>query len=60
MRSMNNLTARINLINLFRELWEEHIFWTRNFIISAIAGLDDLEYVTNRLLRNPTDCSKFS
>lgn len=55
MRSKNSLTAKINLINLFRELWQEHIFWTRNFIISAVAGLEDLEFVTNRLLRNPTD-----
>ncbi len=55
MRPKNNLTIMINLINLFRELWQEHIFWTRNFIISTVSELDDLEFVTNRLLRNPTD-----
>lgn len=55
MRSKNNLTTKISLIILFRELWEEHIFWTRNFIISTISELDDLEFVTNRLLQNPTD-----
>lgn len=54
MRS-NNLTNKINLINLFRELWQEHIVWTRSFIVSAVSKLNDLEFVTNRLLRNPTD-----
>jgi len=29
--------------------------WTRSFIISTASGLDDLELVTQRLLRNPTD-----
>lgn len=55
MRAGNNISAKINLINLFRELWEEHIMWTRSFIISTVSELDDLEYVTHRLLRNPTD-----
>jgi len=55
MRFKNNLSSRINLINLFRELWQEHIIWTRSFIVSTVSGLNDLEFVTNRLLRNPTD-----
>ncbi len=29
--------------------------WTRSFIISTVSELDDIEYVTHRLLRNPTD-----
>ncbi|NLG93153.1 MAG: acetylglutamate kinase [Clostridiales bacterium] len=43
------------LSNLFRKLWQEHIQWTRSFIISTAADLGDLQYVTKRLLRNPTD-----
>lgn len=46
---------QIFLINTFRKLWEQHIMWTRSFIISTAAELGDLEYVTERLLRNPTD-----
>lgn len=38
-----------------RLLWEQHVFWTRLFIISAAFGLPDEQPVTNRLLRNPED-----
>jgi len=55
MRARNNLSTKINLINLFRELWVEHVMWTRSFIISTVSELDDIDYVTHRLLRNPTD-----
>lgn len=46
---------RINLINTMRKLWEQHIMWTRSFIISTASDLGDLQLVTNRLLRNPGD-----
>jgi hypothetical protein len=38
-----------------RRLWEDHITWTRNFIVSAAAGSADQQAVTERLLRNQTD-----
>jgi len=46
---------QINLINTFRQLWEQHVMWTRSFIISTASNLGDLQMVTKRLLRNPTD-----
>ncbi|MEL7647493.1 MAG: acetylglutamate kinase [Sedimentibacter sp.] len=44
-----------NMVNAFRKLWEQHGLWTRSFIVSTAADLPDLEYVTARLLRNPSD-----
>jgi hypothetical protein len=44
-----------DLKNGMRKLWEDHIVWTRNFIISALAGLEDVPAVTERLLRNQDD-----
>lgn len=45
----------VMLHNMFREVWEQHVMWTRSFIISTAAQLGDLKDVTNRLLQNPTD-----
>jgi hypothetical protein len=50
--------GQMNLMNEFRKLWEEHVVWTRLFIISALAGLPDLDVTTKRLLRNPEDFAK--
>jgi hypothetical protein len=38
-----------------RELWEEHVTWTRLFIVSFVADLPDLQATTDRLLRNQVD-----
>ena len=38
-----------------RQLWEDHITWTRLFIVSAVADLPDKEATTARLLRNQKD-----
>jgi hypothetical protein len=38
-----------------RQLWEEHIVYTRNYIVSGLAGLEDAGKVAERLLRNQDD-----
>ncbi len=45
----------VDLRNAMRQLWEDHIVYTRSFITSAVAGLDDTGIVAERLLRNQDD-----
>jgi hypothetical protein len=43
------------LHDAMRVLWEDHIVWTRMFLVSAIAGLPDADATAQRLLRNQAD-----
>ena len=38
-----------------RKLWEDHITWTRIFIVSALADLPDVGHAAERLLQNQVD-----
>ena len=44
-----------DLRNNMRKLWMDHTSYTRSYIVSAVAGLPDLDAVTQRLLRNQDD-----
>ena len=41
--------------NDMRKLWEDHIIWTRQVIVSFAAGLPDLDPALQRLLANQAD-----
>lgn len=45
----------IELKDDLRRLWIDHAIWTRNYIVSDIAGLEDQKVVLERLLRNQED-----
>ncbi len=45
----------VGLHKAMRELWEDHVLWTRLVIVSTAANLPDLDATTQRLLRNQTD-----
>ena len=47
--------ARAAFHDAMRQLWEDHIVWTRTFIISAVAGLPDADQAAERLLQNQAD-----
>ncbi|MFF2533917.1 glycosyltransferase [Brevibacillus sp. NPDC058079] len=38
-----------------RKLWVDHMIWTRGYLISALAGLEDQEKVLARLLKNQVE-----
>ncbi|MDQ3953240.1 MAG: hypothetical protein M3279_09815 [Actinomycetota bacterium] len=47
--------AAIRLRNKMRKLWEDHIVWTRQFVVSAVADLPDVDIAAARLLDNQDD-----
>lgn len=57
--SNNGLTcSQLKISNRFRRLWNEHVLWTRFFIVSTAFNSPDLQFVTQRLLQNPADFAK--
>lgn len=54
----NDYWVSVNQLNLQRNMdlvWEQHIMWTRMFLISVAESLSDLEPIKARLLKNPKD-----
>lgn len=47
--------TRADFHGSMRKLWEDHVTWTRLYIVSAAAGLPDAQPTAERLLRNQAD-----
>jgi hypothetical protein len=41
--------------NALRKLWSDHVIWTRQYIVAAVAGTADADAAAGRLLRNQED-----
>ena len=50
-----SLEKRITFRNAMGKYWEDHITWTRLFVISALSDSPDLPQTTQRLLQNQVD-----
>lgn len=48
-------TNHCSLRTAMRKLWSDHVWWTRNYLITAIANTPDLKATTDRLLKNQND-----
>ena len=54
--STNGLTPQAVSLNLaMRRLWSDHVIWTRDYVIAAVAGAPDAGAAANRLLKNQED-----
>jgi hypothetical protein len=47
--------SRAAFHDAMRQLWEDHITWTRLYIVSAAAALPDADQAAQRLLKNQAD-----
>ena len=48
-------TSREPVRLALRQLWSDHVVWTRQYIVAAVAGTPDAQAAAERLLRNQDD-----
>lgn len=51
----SNVAKKYAFRAAMRELWEDHVVWTRQVIVAVIAGSPDADAALTRLLRNQAD-----
>lgn len=47
--------AAWSLYTSMRRLWSDHVIWTRQYVVAAVAGAPDAEAAAGRLLKNQED-----
>lgn len=47
--------AAVSLKLALRRLWSDHVIWTREYVVAAVAGTPDAEAAAGRLLKNQED-----
>ena len=52
-------TIYVNLRDQMRNLWLEHVYWTREYIIANLEDSCNVKMVAERLLQNQKDLGKF-
>lgn len=54
-KAMTNSDAAGALKRDMRKLWTDHVVWTRDYIIAAVADQPDAQAASNRLMKNQED-----
>ena len=54
-RPAGSLTPDQSLQHALHRLWTDHVIWTRNYVVSAIAGAPDAAAAAGRLMKNQED-----
>ena len=52
---MERVLDEWSLWTAMRRLWADHVIWTRQYVVAAVAGTPDAEAAAGRLLRNQED-----
>lgn len=47
--------AEWSLHSAMRRLWSDHVVWTRQYVVAAVAGAPDADAAAERLLKNQED-----
>ncbi len=53
--SLSGKPSTLDFQNAMRKLWEEHVTWTRLYIVSVAGNLPDQDVTAQRLLQNQVD-----
>ena len=55
MTSTGSTSSAVSLKLALRRLWSDHVIWTREYVVAAVAGTPDAEAAAGRLLKNQED-----